>query len=495
MAPASRLPNELLCIIFEDMYNDSQAPVVEGAIYPEPPTWIDKDLYSPALFPFCIAMVCRRWRDVLAQRPEMWTRIVLDVDADPTPLLGAFSWSKNQPIEVCIVSRGARNGARPEARLENQRVWAITELLIPHIRRCSAIVYDVTYASSLPTLGLIFRQSAHGLGKLKVVCRIEDGDHNGALSRALEARVYANVWPTCNYSGLGLISVSGRLFMEWGRTMPLFFHHLQAEVYSYKLAISQFAFQEEAEDNHEGYTLSRFLVDLSGYSHFKEVILQDLTLSYPARSFRTLPLISMINLKQLTLRNLEGNFLAEFFTLACIRCTYLKVDRCIIPELQRSIKPPALWVGHMADTDSLVNLLCSWSGSSLTLVKCPAFNDAVLDVLAAKGKDGEMFKEARDGRLIVDGCPDFTAAALRRLIAARKEAMVRTAIYPIHTIVVSYGEPLSEEDKVWFEELYPVTLVAWLGHQEGQRCPSPDEDDEAPSIIRSEMLSYRRVAL
>ncbi|KAF8158407.1 hypothetical protein B0H34DRAFT_708666 [Crassisporium funariophilum] len=428
MASISHLPNELLYKMFKELYNESQEPapglqILHGqpgetviSELPQPKTtWIEKDLYSPALFPFCVALVCRRWRDMLAQTPEMWNRIVLDVDVDPTPLLGAFSWSKDLQLEVLVVSRGEKNGTQPEQQLENQRVWSITKLLIPHIHRCSAVTYDITYSSSLPTLGLIFKQNPIDLVKLKVECRIEDGDHNGTLARALEARIYANVPLVTNYSSLRLISISGRLFMELGKARPHFLRHLQSDDYHYNLAISQFEFQEEIEDDFEAYTLSRFFFYMSGFSHFKEVSLRNLTLSYPPRSFQTLPPTSSIRLKQLNLKNLEGNFLSEFFTLACIHCDSMRIDRCIIPELKRLIKSPTIWLGHMADSESIINLLCSWSGTDLTLVKCPAFNDTVLDVLAVKGGEGGLFKANKLSELFAVSCSNFTSTAVRRV--------------------------------------------------------------------------------
>ncbi|EAU84959.1 hypothetical protein CC1G_04055 [Coprinopsis cinerea okayama7 len=79
LLPAFRLPNEVLQRIFHN---------VRIACKPED--------YVPIIR---VALVCRRWRDVATNQPELWTHIV-DDPRDLTSIL--FERSKSAPVTVCL---------------------------------------------------------------------------------------------------------------------------------------------------------------------------------------------------------------------------------------------------------------------------------------------------------------------------------------------------------------------------------------------------------
>ncbi|KAF8962401.1 hypothetical protein BDZ97DRAFT_1920478 [Flammula alnicola] len=109
-----------------------------------------QDLRHPATFPFNVVWVCQSWRQMLMGSPEYWTHIAFDVSNDPTPLLDAFAWSTDLKISVLVFTTA--NDLTDEGKMqENCRVASIVTHLQPHIERCTSIVFDITFASSLPS--------------------------------------------------------------------------------------------------------------------------------------------------------------------------------------------------------------------------------------------------------------------------------------------------------------------------------------------------------
>jgi len=49
--------------------------------------WNDHDdLTSPSVFPYALASVCKQWCDLMLLVPEFWTRLVIFVDSQLTPI-------------------------------------------------------------------------------------------------------------------------------------------------------------------------------------------------------------------------------------------------------------------------------------------------------------------------------------------------------------------------------------------------------------------------
>ncbi|KAH7914480.1 hypothetical protein BJ138DRAFT_1000046, partial [Hygrophoropsis aurantiaca] len=112
--------------------------------------WIPADPLSPSYFPLALAQVCKTWRDVMASVPEFWTRLVIFVDDEPTPLDVVESWlewSGDLPLEILVTRRLDRfKGDDPE---EGERVEGVLDLLYDHIERCKRLCFDVLLSSSL----------------------------------------------------------------------------------------------------------------------------------------------------------------------------------------------------------------------------------------------------------------------------------------------------------------------------------------------------------
>ncbi|KAF8970408.1 hypothetical protein BDZ97DRAFT_92310 [Flammula alnicola] len=161
MALLNDLSVELLSIIFECVYDSSSrippprtstAAKPLDATAPEMPEWSERNFRHPALFPYNISSVCMLWHDIVIRPPQYWRRIIFDVANDPTPFLDAFSWSSYLPIDVFVFSSANNANEDPVTKAhENSRVGSIVSRLQPEIIRCRTIIFDVTYASSLPS--------------------------------------------------------------------------------------------------------------------------------------------------------------------------------------------------------------------------------------------------------------------------------------------------------------------------------------------------------
>jgi F-box-like len=160
------LPTELLLRIFKIVYVNTRSPRIFYLLClciwecscdsrPYETKWSEwDDLLSPRLFPYALATVCTRWRDVMLLVPEFWTRIVILIDSKQfslSRLREELESSQNLLINVNITMHESFTGKEDE---ENSRVRDVTALLHPHLHRCQAIHYNVLYPTSLPPMSL-----------------------------------------------------------------------------------------------------------------------------------------------------------------------------------------------------------------------------------------------------------------------------------------------------------------------------------------------------
>ncbi|KAF8959575.1 hypothetical protein BDZ97DRAFT_1605019, partial [Flammula alnicola] len=124
-------------------------------------------------FSFNVAWVCNLWRDMLTDSPEYWTRISFDVANDTTPLLDAFTRSKDSEIRILVFS--SANDLTEEGKMgESNPAESITRHLQPHIERCTSIIFHLTFASPLPSPTLFLTREALFLEDLTLACRMHD---------------------------------------------------------------------------------------------------------------------------------------------------------------------------------------------------------------------------------------------------------------------------------------------------------------------------------
>jgi hypothetical protein len=107
-----------------------------------------------------------------------------------------------------------------------------------------------------------------------------------------------------------------------------------------------------------------------------------------------------------------------------------------------------LTLEEIDENEDMVPLLCAWQGERLSVTKCPGFTDRVLDAMGAR-VDGTGVSACARGltRLHIANCPNFTIAALRRLVAG---LFPHQGIHFEAVHLTGCASRLSIEDFLWF---------------------------------------------
>jgi hypothetical protein len=118
---------------------------------------------------------------------------------------------------------------------------------------------------------------------------------------------------------------------------------------------------------------------------------------------------------------------------------------------------PFHWEGGLTLRDieaheDLAPLLRCWLGEYLYVENCPGFNDAILDMMATV--EAEQFSCApRMAHLDISDCPNFSAAALRRLVTARLQVHEGRTFPGFSVLCVSGLVPdISTEDQQYISQ-------------------------------------------
>ncbi|KDR72005.1 hypothetical protein GALMADRAFT_143355 [Galerina marginata CBS 339.88] len=484
-----------------------------GRAPPTPPPrklvwyWTDSDSHSPSLFPFNIARVCTKWRDILAQFPEYWTRIVFDVAADPAPLLEAFSWSKNlEGIDVVVFTseKPSRDIEEEIKARENHRVAAIAQAFQPHTYRCKSISFDVIYESSLPPPGIFFLREAPVLEELTLKCAVYDIDTTNSTSRPTMGGEKAPL--VTSFGRLRKIFMTGFWIMDLllSAGTPKWFQDLKLESRA-KVSISHFRFHDEGQ-----YTLANFLLRLSSSKVERSFHFRDLSLAYPVedRPIRSDEFGSkkVFSAYKISFKSVSKEFLAHFYALVQVEPEdSLTFKDCEIPHIPQLQDGYQLTLENIIDDDnsqSLCNILGSWAGAELIVRSCPSFNDAILKWLGSEvlyipltpdsrhrpfspstsrlcvlhyhahfgfGATGPflMFPADQLRSLDISNCENVTPRRMRKLLIARHTVAMASPDYvPADLIcevsVKGRGSGLSQVDRDWFLGIADLTTVHWM---------------------------------
>ncbi|KAI5982473.1 hypothetical protein EDD15DRAFT_122000 [Pisolithus albus] len=171
----SMLPTELLVEIFTNAFWESCNESIEGCGHPGlvAPTYATAfDPHSPSLFPYNVASVCRRWKDIIcsAAFPTFWTRVVVVVDVTPPELIKKMlSWSGNLTIGVAVIQDKSPFPMQAE-------VEGVTRSIIPHVKRLGGLRYSLIRSSDLAVARKTVRGKARRLTYFHLGYEEDDGD-------------------------------------------------------------------------------------------------------------------------------------------------------------------------------------------------------------------------------------------------------------------------------------------------------------------------------
>ncbi|KDR84545.1 hypothetical protein GALMADRAFT_237443 [Galerina marginata CBS 339.88] len=483
MPPASidRLPVELQTSILKFLLCFSHGlPPETSDTKGDSTICADWDPRSPSLFPYNVASVCPLWRDILAEIPECWTHVVIDVAKDPLPLLDAVLWSKGlQKLEVVVFNSSEDTKAgTTEREVEKRRVGAISRALEPHLHRCKSVAFDLIWSSSLPPPTVFFQKEAPILEELSLNCHIDD------------IIVEKDSWTTqvdmtqpplaAAFPKLKRLSLTGFWFMYLSLVPDAssWFGQVQLAASS-SLLISQFQFLETGH-----YSLENFVFYLSKLVACDNFKLHDLGLSYTYNDSAQVFHPTHEILGSLRFQLVSDNFLSHFFAIGYkLSDRSLAFESCRIPKFKRCIYAQDLTLKNIVDDEkahSLRHILEAWVGADLTVDSCPSFNDSLLswcqfsnDPVIYNYETGNAphygFKTGFPARslnyLNIKDCSNFTPMALYNLIALRTDVALEEESEEENLIVqlsVHGRVPvLSSEDMGWFREHGDYTQVRW----------------------------------
>jgi len=447
--PISRLPVELLSVIFEKYASEVPKPRFGGDVHSTSPILVlaPKPLLlsvkTPDQFPYNLASVCILWREVLATVPSYWTDVLIIVgDEDPTPLAevaALFERSIGLFIEVHLWRKDAIDvDEDPE---EYRKVRPVINLMIPHVHRCTAIHFDVVHGSSLPSVSRDLQGISGHLISLNLKCQTDDGyppyltDTPGppnvereqgemdSMTRLLELSLHG-------YTIFDAIQHRTELFRESPKLQYLELAKFNTANHDKdRIRASLPAFFSALAFPHPDATLSLLYLQLPRLHSVARI--------YP---------ISYLHIK---FGNLKKNSMCLLMDHLSFRDTERQtITSCTLDGVKlRPVFELLLWDIR----EDLFLPLSSWDGEDIRFHDCSAISDRVLRHLG---------KETAILCLEIKGCVGFSFDGLRELVALRNQRLS-----PSIMDLVSITDPrrLPHDHQEWFR--MRVTRMLWSVRQ------------------------------
>ncbi|KAH7912667.1 hypothetical protein BJ138DRAFT_749699 [Hygrophoropsis aurantiaca] len=459
--PISSLPVELLRKIIGFVYGancQQRYFSLEAELDSE---WVEVKPTSPSLFPYAVASVCTWWRDIMALIPEYWTRIVVIIDApSPSPISveSCFQWSQNLPLNVYVTRSNPLPLnyclSEPDRQRELAQVTLVMNSLRSNVLRCKKIHFDVVHSSSLPSIPEDFHGTAPYLRELELICHVDDDESPGRYEMDT-ARKWDFYCPELSDLALNGANFAASLqLLGSPKTLDSLkvghykaAHHLQwplhlRDVCSVLLRNPQMRLHSLAFEDVE------FEVDDAPLPYDHPPLFVK---SFDFHSIKSDDITRILRFVQWTTFTTQINF-----------------TQCPVGELSIPLRPGRLRFKEIAVDQDLSVPLRKWVGDVLYVSASPCFDDKLLYQLGGGGSPlyiprsggGDPHRQfvCPLGKLYLDGCTNFSVAALKQMIKGRLEArfldrwsLERIIVYPIVQLTVSGGPPLRIEDREWLD--------------------------------------------
>ncbi|PCH44382.1 hypothetical protein WOLCODRAFT_165095 [Wolfiporia cocos MD-104 SS10] len=429
-------------------------------------TWPEYiDPVDQTLFPGAIASVCLFWRNVMMSQTSFWSRILVNVDEEPTSLATIrkhLALSNEHPLHVYLSRRAGHYGSEDLA--EKVRVAAVLQLLLPHWGRIWTLHLDVLHAVSLPRVGFELGDFPPAARSIQLVSHIHD---------SIPCPIGSMAIPPTKASHLTSLYLDVSAFRDIlqgssGKILPNSVRYLMISGDghgSLRLPVRPLA-----------HCLQR-LPDLTAL-RFVGVRIDIADARLPASA------------QLRCLRELE--FEEMDWLLVCELCYQLRLDEheplhklklkgCTAARIFIGMfmwLPPS---SHLCieDIDSsevvdyILGAFCRPCSQSLEVVHCRGFDIDVLNSLFdIRGNNHSLEWLCRFlERLTIKDCTEFSSSELMSTVDARRVAWERTdslkpsdeefELSPIGTLLVSGCGELEPDDQEWFDE--NVAHVQWDG--------------------------------
>ena len=329
-----------------------------------------------------------------------WTRIVILVDTNPTPLRAIesyFRWTRDLPLDVAVMRKpGTFEEDDPG---EKARVAAVMGLLAPHVRRCHNLHFDIIYSSSLPSLRRDFHGVASELESLRLECQVDDGRNDP--SDVVEHGTFA--CPVLRW-----LVIDGRNFMDSCM--------IDARPFTNASAIKILHFSPSESDD-ESLSLYQVLESLLKFDKLLWLAMSDIEFDFASGSYQaySFPLSPSF----VTFEDLSDEVLTEYFDVTGAHPEAASFTRCSIDTFD-NVSGDCLILEEIAVDQDLTSFLGEWLGSTLYLRNCPGFDDSFLAGLGGIGHLDDNFAAPNMDGLMITDCPNFSVVALREMLDARR---------------------------------------------------------------------------
>ena len=416
--------------------------------------WSSNDLRNPTLFPCATARVSRLWQGLMAHNALYWTRVAFDLSAAEPPLLDAFLWSKDLPFDVVVFDSRPSCASNPEGSeapaIELAHVSAIATSLTPHLERCQSLVFDVSFASSLPLLSTLLQHSGENLKELKLEYRT-----NAPISIGYDMWFpSATASPSTKFKMLKHLSLDVEAFMRMARHHPHFWEDFSADNY-FTLELSKYDFKDSNEiESSRIYCTGEFFRRLSEVTSLSNLPVKEWSERTPRIiADRTLDL----DISSFYARNLSQGFLRALFRECSLDAEYATFEGCVFPENTSNVSYYYLTLKGLPLNARPERMLEVFGGRELFVEACPCFDDSILKYLADTSEENVTCPSRSVNAIFLTDCDGFTFASMMRLVEARRLATQREEPLGLKTSLLEqlsvHGQSprLTEEQFQWFE--------------------------------------------
>ncbi|PPQ69449.1 hypothetical protein CVT26_002859 [Gymnopilus dilepis] len=368
-----------------------------------------------------VAAVCRRWRDVVHQLPEFFSRIVVYLDKEePTPLSQIQLYSRkcpaDVPLDIVVTRRTFPDKSNEDEReREESLAKAVTKACAPLLPRCRSFIFDVLHTTSLPYISQNFEGHCPHLGVLKLEARIDDEDLNTLPHTADIKSARSFTFPN-----LFSLALDGYTFMDAIR-LPSFKAQMK-DLSIDTLSICSFTSPEDNDDGYED--VEDFAMDLSKIGYIRHLTLGVDILADPGKYESG---DCEIALDHLTIYGADYEMMEDFsnVTFGSSLCFLHLVDTDITYEslpvvhhlrLERLPEEPNHDPYKYRDPNPAVRFgdaIRRFLGHRLDLIDCQGITDEHLKYIAT---NCEPLR-----RLYIANCPKITIKGLKAFISKREE--------------------------------------------------------------------------
>lgn len=410
-------------------------------------------------FPESIASVCGHWREVMSSVSVFWTRLVIWVGKNPTPLSRVreyLEWSRDHPIYVYILQK-------PEASADSDlmatkaevdaQMRAVMETLAPHMARWSLLHIDLHHSSSLPRPRIDLVGHAEKLKTLELTFAVDDSTDDAPPTRE-EFLTPALKW----------LSMGGMHFRQ-SYVEP--FPSMSMPTLLRDICISDYG------SHHPSFPLVDFLRCLVTCKKLCHVELSGLELDC---SYAGPPIDLHVAWSDADFKDMNGDVIAELDRL--LHYPYMETrsyTRCEMDKIREVGGSYYIHLDEITGTTALLSLLGAihngFSCNEAILTNCDGLRGSGLLMLSGPMPGTDFWWCQHLKSLTIGGCNQFTSADLRTLIEARYTVNAEAGfpgeddpdfvVKSLDTLHIQDCCELQEADKEWLNGR--VESVVWDG--------------------------------